>query len=273
MLTLAATTDKLQLVTDAAATVDVHASCEDWSATALTGSGKQNTAITTAATTDIVAAPAASTFRKIRTLFIRNKHATLAVAITPVFNQNGTSFELPKFLLLPGEAAQYIEGGVGFLVLPDAAALRLDVTLRVQTDVVNATTSFADVTGLTCPVEAGIHYNFLAHLYHVNNASTTGSRFGINGPAMTALQVGINDALAPAVSGGSTAHGTTQSLDTSVAGAVINGATGIRMAVMSGWINPSAAGIFAIRCQSEVAVAAGITVKAGSWLRLWRADN
>ena len=35
----------------------------------------------------------------------------------------------------------------------------------------------------------------------------------------------------------------------------------------------AADGTFAVRCASEVAVAAGLTVKAGSWLRLWETDN
>jgi hypothetical protein len=63
MLLLTATTDKLQLVTGSAATVDVHASYVDASQAnppVVQGDtmGRQNTAITTAATTDIVAAPA-----------------------------------------------------------------------------------------------------------------------------------------------------------------------------------------------------------------------
>lgn len=42
---------------------------------------------------------------------------------------------------------------------------------------------------------------------------------------------------------------------------------------LSGYIQPSANGTFAIRCKSEIAVAAGLTVKAGSWLRIWETDN
>jgi hypothetical protein len=41
------------------------------------------------------------------------------------------------------------------------------------------------------------------------------------------------------------------------------------LAILSGYINPSAAGTFAVRGQSEVAVAAGLTVKKGSWLHLF----
>src|SRR5882724_12407579 len=57
MLLLVATTDKLQLTTDSTATVDVHASGAEVndSTFATNGLFKQNTAISSATTTDIVA--------------------------------------------------------------------------------------------------------------------------------------------------------------------------------------------------------------------------
>jgi hypothetical protein len=118
MLLFPSTTDKLQLVTGAAATVDVHASWVDISGSTVTH-GKTNTAISTATTTDIVAAPAASTTRNIQSLFIRNKDAALSVDVTVVYNQNGTSFELYKTTLAPGNTLEFIEG-VGFFVLTAA---------------------------------------------------------------------------------------------------------------------------------------------------------
>lgn len=130
MLNLVLTTDKLQLVTDAAATVDVHASFADLSGTTVTP-GKQNTAITTATTTDIVAAPGASTTRNVKTLHIRNKHATLAVSVTVVFDANGTDYELHKATLLAGEALEYIEG-IGFFTLTATGAIAL--LTSVETD-------------------------------------------------------------------------------------------------------------------------------------------
>jgi len=45
------------------------------------------------------------------------------------------------------------------------------------------------------------------------------------------------------------------------------------LAIISGYIVPSADGTFAVRCASEVAVASGLTIKAGSWLRIWETDN
>lgn len=122
MLLLTATTDKLSLITSAAVTVDVHASFMDMSQVDPpvmkgTTSGKLNTAITTIATTDIVPAPGATTTRNVKTLHIRNKHATLQVDVTVQFNQGGTLFELCKVTLKAGDILQYVEG-VGFFLMP-----------------------------------------------------------------------------------------------------------------------------------------------------------
>src|SRR2546427_5658673 len=123
MLILALTTDKLQLVTSAARTVDVHASFMDLASGTVTP-GKQNTAITTAATTDIVAAPAASTQRNVKTLHIRNKDTT-ALDVTVQYNQNGTIFELHKATLDTQQSLEYIEGVGFFVLLPTLAASQL----------------------------------------------------------------------------------------------------------------------------------------------------
>jgi len=45
------------------------------------------------------------------------------------------------------------------------------------------------------------------------------------------------------------------------------------LAILSGFFNPSADGTFAVRCVSEVAVAGGLVVKAGSWCRVWEATG
>lgn len=263
MINLVLTTDKLDLVTSAAVNVDVHASWVDLSGTTVTP-GKTNTAITTAATTDVVAAPAASTTRNVKTLNVRNK-GTASTDVTVRYNANATIFELHKVALAGGQALEYVEG-IGWFVLKDTA--KLDVKLRVATDVVNATTSFADITGLTQAVESGKHYNYLAHLYHISNATTTGARFGINGPTMTSLIVGTIDTVTASVTASVHSAGVVAALDTA-ATAQTTGSAAQTLAIVSGWINPSAAGTFAMRLASEVAVASGLTVKAGSWLRLW----
>jgi hypothetical protein len=128
MLLLTATTDKIQVITGQAVTVDVHSSYMDMSQAdppVIKGStsSKTNTAITTATTTDVVAAPAASTTRNIKTIHVRNKSTTLSVDVTIQFNQNGTLFELFKTTLIAGAQLEYIEGVGFFVVSPTAATI------------------------------------------------------------------------------------------------------------------------------------------------------
>jgi len=271
MLNLVLTTDKLRLVTDAAVTVDVHASFVDLSGTTVTP-GKQNTAFTTATTTDIVNVPGAFTVRNVKTLHIRNKHATSSVGVTVTYDQNGTVFEIHKVTLLAGEMLEYVEG-IGFFVA--AITRKAFFNRRVTADSVHATAAtFADVTGLTCPVFSGKHYNFEAHLYHIANATTTGAQFGINGPTMTGMRINEIDVILGSLTAATMGSSTTDVVTRDVAAmAETTGAATVVLAILSGWINPSADGTFAVRATSEVTVAAGLTVKQGSWLQLWETDN
>lgn len=279
MLLLTATTDKIQVITSAAVTVDVHVSFMDASNAAppvVQGDtmGRLNTAITTATTTDICAAPAASEIRNVKTINIRNKHASTSTDITVQFNQNATLFELFKVTLLAGQTLEYVEG-IGWYVVTSQA--KLAKILIATADVVNATTSFADITGLTCPVESGKHYVFEAVLFHIENAATTGARFGINGPAMTAMRVQGVSVFAGSITAATfnAALADVTAVDTSAVGVTTSsaGTPQVALAQIYGWINPSAAGTFAVRSQSEVAVGAGVTVKAGSWCQIWEAPQ
>ena len=63
--TILTSTDSLEVVTSAACTLDVVTSYVDYTASAATP-GSQNTAITTATTTTIISAPAASTQRQVK---------------------------------------------------------------------------------------------------------------------------------------------------------------------------------------------------------------
>jgi hypothetical protein len=175
MLNLAATTDKLQVVTSTAAAIDVHASFADLSGTTVTP-GKQNTAISTATTTDIVAAPGASTVRNVKTLHIRNKHATLSDDITLIYDQNGTDFELFKTTLRVGEQLEYVEG-IGFFILESEMPF-----LRVQKlvgDQTNSTTTATEVTGLSVTTGVGV-FDFQYKLLTTTSVGTTTPKFAVN---------------------------------------------------------------------------------------------
>jgi hypothetical protein len=268
---LAATTDKLQLVTSAAASIDSVVNYIDASSStgAFSGGGSQRAAITTAATTDILAAPGASTLRDMTSGTWRNKHASLSCDVTVVLDANGTDYELHKATLAPGDCLEYIEN-IGFFTLK--ASDKLDKLLVVTADVINATTAFADITGLTYPVTSGKTYSILAELFHANDAATTGSRFGFNGPAMTYDIYATIDTVTPSVTASAHSAGAVTAQETAIT-AQTTGSTSNRLAHIAGIIVPSADGTLAARCASEIAVAAGLTVRRGSWMWLREADN
>jgi len=136
VILLTATTDKLQLITSAPGDLDVHCSYADYSSGfAISGLGRQNTNITTATTTDILAAPGASTTRNLKQMTCRNTMST-SNDVTVQYNQNATLFERHKVTLAGGEMLEFVEG-VGFFVAAPVTASRLmtylepDLGLRV----------------------------------------------------------------------------------------------------------------------------------------------
>ena len=109
MINLTGTTDKLQVITSSGADIDVHASFVDNASNVMTP-GKQNTAITTATTTDIVATPGASVVRNVKFLSLRNIDASLNNALTVQINVSATLYTLMKFTLLAGEEMICVDG-------------------------------------------------------------------------------------------------------------------------------------------------------------------
>lgn len=269
MINLSLTTDKLELTTDSAATLDVHASWADYASGSVTP-GKTNTAFSSPSTADIVPVPGASTVRNVKKLNIRNKDAALSVTVTVKYNQNGTVFELFKTILSPGDVLVYTEQ-LDFYVITGTA--KLNAMLVVTNDYVNATTSFTDITGLTIGLKSGKKYVFMAELIHINDSTTTGSQFGYNiGAAPTVSIVGTIDTVTPSVTASVHSGGVITARDTAIT-AQTTGAATQRLAHIAGYIQPSADGTFAMRGKSEVAVAAGLTVKAGSFLHIRETDN
>src|SRR4029077_1482571 len=96
---------------------DVHASWLDNLSGAITP-GRTNTAsITSATTTTIVGSPAASTQRNVKTITIRNRHASISQDVTVKHTDGTNNLELIKVTLAAGEALTYADaqGWVHFL--------------------------------------------------------------------------------------------------------------------------------------------------------------
>lgn len=104
MLLLTSTSDKIQVVTGSAgASVDVHTSWVDNASGTITPGRFNVVGIATATTTDIVAAPSASTQRNVKGIYITNTHATASTQVTVVHTDGTNISDLMGVTLLAGE--------------------------------------------------------------------------------------------------------------------------------------------------------------------------
>jgi hypothetical protein len=276
MLVLTLTTDSIEVITSSGADIAVVANYIDRDQTSgdVGLADRKVSKPLTATTTTIVSAPSGSpaTTRNVKSIFMRNLDTTLSNDLTIQLNANSVLYELYKCTLLAGESLQYVDG-VGFFKFTDTT--RNDITRVVSpSDSVHATAAtFADITGLTCPMLSGVSYSFLAHLFHISNATTTGAQFGVNiGAAPTTLRVATIDTVTGSTTASVHSAGSVTARDTAIT-AQTTGSAAVTLAIISGEITPSADGTFAMRATSEVTVAAGLTVKVGSWLRVWKNVN
>lgn len=277
MLLLTSTSDKVQVVNASAVELDIHTSYVDYAAGTVTP-GRKNTSPNTAATSDIVDPPAGSTQRNVKTINIRNQDAALSDVVTVRHTDGTTPVDLVKVTLLAGETLIYFDGVWTHLDsngVPKIGSTKLDICLRVTSDSIHATAAtFADITGLTTQVFSGKQYVFEAYLFHIANATTTGAQFGINGPAMTGMRISQVDVILGSLTAATMGSNTTDVTARDTASmAETTGAATVVVAALYGWFNPSADGTFAVRATSEVTVAAGLTVKQGSWCRIRETDN
>jgi len=283
MLLLASTSDKLQITTTQAVATDVHASFVDLSGTTVTP-GRLNTAISTATTTDVVASPAASTQRTVKSLLVRNKHASTAQVVTVIHTDGTTAVELIKVTLGAGECLHYVEEA-GFWTTDDLGRYKAVqyanigqpttnslTTVVLGSDVTNnnaVANTIADVTGLSFSVLLGKTYWFEFHIAYTAAATTTGSRWSINGPATpTYLSYASWYSLTTTTR---TENNHLQAYDQPAASNATSAATGNNYARIEGIIRPSADGTLIARFASEVANSA-IVAKAGSFLRYQQLD-
>jgi hypothetical protein len=269
---ITSTTDTLELVTSAAADIDVLACYIDADSTNgdTVGIGNDPTPITTATTTTIVAAPGSGKARKVTHLTVRNKDSSDPTDVTVQLDVSTTNYELHKVTLAPGETLEYIEG-VGFFTLGSEALF--DETRRVTADSTHPTqASFTGITGLSFAVLSGRNYIFDAALLHIANATTNGSNFGIGGVAMTYVIGGAISTVTNSVTAAAMSTGVITAVDTGVVvqttGAAANAPTRFW-----GQFTPSASGTFQIRATPEVSNAAGLIVKQGSWARVCETTN
>lgn len=276
MLLLTSTGDLLRVVTTQAVTTHVHVSFVDLdTSTSAVMPDLENTVISTATTTPIVASPGSGVVRTVKSVSIANTHASTTQGVT-VEHTNGTTVGIIEVQLAPrsslfydehhgwsvrdsrGRIMTYSEGGG----LPATTSELTTVVLASDVTNNNASANtIADVTGLSFAVTAGQTYFFRFSIQYTAAATTTGSRWSINGPSSpTALRYSSTYSLT--TTSQTTNHGMV-AYDTPAASNATSAATAGNTCVIEGFITPSANGTVIARFASEVSSSA-IVAKAGS---------
>lgn len=122
MIILASTSDKIQVITGSAVSTQlVHCTWVDNNAGTITP-GRTNTGITGALTTDVVAAPSASTYRNVKFISVHNSGSS-SNTITIQHTDGTTAVRLWSGVLMPqmtvqidetGKATVYTAGGIAY---------------------------------------------------------------------------------------------------------------------------------------------------------------
>lgn len=114
MIRLNGTSQSLQIVTSAASSIDYDISWEDITSSADTPDTSSGN-ITSATSTTVVAAPATSTIRQIRSIYLANKSSSVSSVITVNKIITGpATIQLYSINLLPGEIIEY-SSNMGFV--------------------------------------------------------------------------------------------------------------------------------------------------------------
>lgn len=281
MIILSQTTDNLQVVLAGNITTN-HLQCtafwRDVTATAYTP-GRSLAVTNNTTDVNLVAAPAASTQRIIDFLSVYNAD-TVNATVTVKIDDSGAEYILWRGILATGETLQYNDK-TGFTVLTIAGAVKQSQMLGANNAVINTlnvsvmssnvvnnnatANTIASVTGLSFPVTSGEMYWFEFVIPYTAAATTTGSRWSINGPGsptllnyrseytLTATSMTVNSATAYDIPAASNASSLT---------------TG-NVATIWGYITPSSSGDVTARFASEIANSA-ITALAGATVRWMR---
>lgn len=279
MIVLDAATDNLQAVLGGAVTTNQLRCFSSWRDITTTAYTPGRTFVNTNNTTDVnvVPAPAASTQRVVDFVNVFNLD-TVSQTVTVKFDANGTEYILWQGVVATLERLEYVDGkgwsvysANGLVKVHNQSAAYVANSLNVvvlASDVVNnngVANTIADVTGLSFAVVAGETYWYEFVIPYTSAATTTGSRWCINGPAAPTL---LNHRSEYTLTATTTTVNSATAYDIPAASNATSLTAG-NIATMWGIIKPSSNGTVIARFASEV-LSSAITAKAGATLRWMR---
>lgn len=224
---------------------------------------------------DVVASPASGVQRFLDSVSLYNGD-TVNQTVTVAYRASGTDYVLTRVTLGPGERMAY--GRNGEWQAYNAAGAAKTIATGTQnvvasglsfavlaSDVTNnnaVANSIADVTGLSFPVVNGTRYWFRFCIQYTAAATTTGSRWTVNGPSFSELRYGSEYSLTTT---SRTMNEGLVAYDLPAASSASSAATAGNIAIVEGFIRPSADGTVIARFASEVASSA-IIARTGSYV-------
>lgn len=281
MIILTETTDKIQVALAGSVTANQLQCMTSWrdvtTSTFLPGRTLANTNNTS--DVDIVPSPGSSTQRVIDFISVYNKD-TVNATVTIKLDANGVEYILWKGTLATEERIEYNDKD-GFVAKDSSGRIKTAMfqnsgipvvnvlnTVVLSGDVVNnnaVANTIANVTGLQFDVMAGEIYWFEFVIPYTSAATTTGSRWSINGPAAPTM---LNMRSEYTLAATTTTVNSITAYDIPAASNASSLTTG-NVATIWGVIKPSQNGTVVARFASEIANSA-ITAKAGATLRWMR---
>lgn len=227
-------------------------------------------------TTDVtlVPAPSANRIRQVDYISVYNQD-TANASVTIKYDANGTEYTMWTGVLGAGERLEYVpsegwntytnQGSFKSTISQGNNAISSSLSQVVLgSDVTNnngTANTIADVTGLSFSVTAGNIYYFRFIIRYTSAATTTGSRWSVNGPGSPTFLTYKSEYSLTATS--LTFNGGLTSYDLPAASNATSATTAGNIAIVEGFIQPSANGTVIARFASEIASSA-IIAKAGS---------
>lgn len=254
----------------------VDATAADPPVTKGTTMGTQVQAITTATTTDCVAAPAAG-LRNVKWITICNKHASTSCDVTVVFNRSGTQYQIWKVTLVAGATLEFSEEFGWFVVQPLQATQLLKILSADDTGGTNVATAqpwFPTAGGVS--VTADTTYIIDAHWAATRTAGTTAHTTGIlfaGTATLTSIMwtavVNSGDVETNAAGNRTTARVAT---NTTIKASSTSATEAIDI-LFHGAVRINAAGTFIPQFIYSAAPGGTPTIKANSWFRMVPVGN
>jgi hypothetical protein len=273
MIALSSSTDSLQVVlgsTVSTSQLSIYSSWRDISSVEYVP-GRTLVSTNNLADVNIVAGPSAGFQRVVDYISVYNTD-TANSTVTLKFDSSGTDYTLFKCTLLPNESLTYTSMQ-GFSVMSTIAAVKKTTVMTVDAsttmissaslsaDITNAngvTNTMHSLTGLQFSVTAGNTYWFKFTVNYTAAATTTGSRWGITGPAASIISY-VSRYTLSATSETVTYNAAYDSPAAANASSIVAN----NLAVIEGFASITANGTIVGRFASEI-TASAIVAKAGS---------